>query len=389
MFTTHYEGDDDIDTIYNLLMVEPNARTQLSRTGSITKKIIRSVLHSRARWDEYIPLWQVIKLEARYNSSLFASHGIDHSIRTAYYMQKIWPDCTPTMMWAALLHDVGYSEYDICPNCQRKIDQIRPYVCSNGCNTPSGIRPEYYRANKFLHAHLGANMVASVLKQYPRLFSKSDAEMIINAIRVHNADSHSDQLYQPRLHGTLLTIGQHNIRRRYIPVHFFTNRCIALLRIADNMDITRARLTLENKLDAIVLYQREINKNPKVDRLKLWRRLIVEHGIHGNSDTWASIKENTTEHEFKFTYSLWILKKLSFEQVNFSKSIFNMVVKIQTTKIKELMFENNIQAGLYQFKRMYDAFKSIWIKLRPLSEIIRVFILERWYTLKELADKSL
>ena len=126
-----------------------------------------------------------------------------------------------------------------------------------------------------------------------------------------------------------------------------------------------------------------------MDRLKLWRRLIVEYGIHGNSDTWASIKENTTEHEFKFTYSLWILKKLSFEQVNFSKSIFNMVVKMQTTKIKELMFENNIQAGLYQFKRMYDAFKSIWIKLRPLSEIIRVFILEKWYTLKELADKSL
>ena len=120
MFTTHYNGDDDINTIYKLLMAEPNARTQLARTVSITKQMIRTVIHSRARWDEYIPLWQVIKLQARYNSPLFASHGIDHSIRTAYYMQKIWPKCTPPMMWTALLHDVGYSEYDICRNCQRR-----------------------------------------------------------------------------------------------------------------------------------------------------------------------------------------------------------------------------------------------------------------------------
>jgi hypothetical protein len=386
MFTTHYNGDDDINTIYKLLMAEPNARTQLARTVSITKQMIRTVIHSRARWDEYIPLWQVIKLQARYNSPLFASHGIDHSIRTAYYMQKIWPKCTPPMMWTALLHDVGYSEYDICRNCQRRIEQIHPYVCSNGCNTPSGIRPEYYRANKFLHAHLGANMVASVLKQYPRLFSKSDAEMIVNAIRVHNADSHSDQLYQPRLHGTLLTIGHRDIRRQYIPINFFTNRCGALLRIADNMDITRARLTREKKLSAIVLYQREINKNPSSDRLELWRQLIAEHGVSGNSATVTSIKENTTEHEFKFTYSLWILKKLYFERIDFGKSIFNLVVEIQTTKIKELMFDNNIRIGLYQFKRMYNAFKSIWIKLRPLSEIVRVFIREKWYTLKELSE---
>jgi len=384
MFTTHTQNN----TIYNLLMAEPSARIQLSRTETMTKAIIQAVLINRARWDEYIPLWQVIKLQARYNSPLFTSHGIDHSIRTAYYMQKLWPACTPAMLWAALLHDVGYSEYDICPQCQDKMEQIRPYVCSNGCNVPTGLNPDFYRANKFLHARLGANMVYSILKQYPRLFSKEDTAMIIKTIQFHNSDSHSNQLYQPKLHGTLFTIGRHNIRRQYIPVHFFQNKCLTLLRVADNLDITRARLTNEKKSIAIVLYQREIEKNPSHSRqirLAILKRLLQKYPPKGNRKVLTSIVTNTTEKEFNFTYSLWILKQLYFIRIDWSKHIFDLAVQIYPTKISDLKFENNIPAALYQFKRMYEAFKSIWINLKQLSDIVRISIRGQWYALKELA----
>lgn len=379
MFTTHTQNN----TIYNLLMAEPSARIQLSRTETMTKAIIQAVLLNRARWDEYIPLWQVIKLQARYNSPMFASHGIDHSIRTAYYMQKLWPACTPAMLWAALLHDVGYSEYDICPQCKDRIERIQPYVRSN--SIPTGIYPDFYRVNKFLHARLGANMVSSILQQYPRLFSKKETTMIVHAIQFHNSDSHSGQLYRPKIHGTLLTVGQQNIRRQYVPVHFFQNKCLALLRIADNLDITRDRLTIEKKSIAIVLYQREIVNNPNTNRLATWRQLINKYPPQGSSQILSSIVTGTTEQEFKFTYSLWIIKQLYFVRIDWSKSIFDLAVKIHPTKITELTFENNRQMALYQFKRMYEAFKSIWVNIKRLSDIVRVAIGGQWHALKELA----
>ena len=387
MFTSHTQDN----TIYNLLMAERGVRTQLAGTETMTKAIIHAVLQTRARWDEYIPLWQVIKLQARYNSPLFASHGIDHSIRTAYYMQKLWPRCTPAMLWTALLHDVGYSEYDICPQCQEKIERIRPYVCSNGCNVPTGIYPEFYRANKFLHARLGGNMVSFILKQYPRLFSEEDTAMIVQAIRVHNSDSNENQLYQPRLHGTLLTIGRHNIRRQYVPVHFFQNKCLALLRIADNLDITRARLTKEKRAIFIVLYQRFIEKNPDIalaKRLASIKRLLRKYPPQGNSNILTDIVTNTTEKEFKFTYSLWILRQIYFVRIDWSKNIFDLAIQIHSTDISELKFENNIPVALYQFKRMYEAFQSIWINLKQLSDIVRVSIGGQWHALKDLASES-
>ena len=379
MFTTHIP----VYPIYTLLMAEPNARAQLQRMETMTKAIIRKTMTSRARWDEYIPLWQVIKLQARYNSPLFASHGIGHSIRTAYYMWKLWPAITPVLLWAALLHDVGYSEYDICSQCQDRIDRIRPYVSSNA--EPTGIYPEFYRANKFLHAQLGANMVSSILNQYPRLFSKGETATIVNAIRYHNSDSHSKQLYQPKIHGTLLTVGQHDIHRHYVPVHFFQDKCLALLRIADNLDITRARLTLEKKSIAVVLYQRKIAHDDNVNRLALWGQYTLQYPPQGRSEILTTIATKTTAQEFKFTYSLWIIKHLHFVQINWSNYVFDLAVTLYTTPIEALTFQNNLTAALYQFKRMYDAFKSIWIHRKRLSDIVRVNIQGQWHTLKELA----
>tara|TARA_B100000780_G_scaffold268026_1_gene225624 strand:- start:249 stop:1403 length:1155 start_codon:yes stop_codon:yes gene_type:complete len=384
MFSTHVPAN----TVYNLLMAEPQVVAQLKGMETTTKAVIRKLRHGRARWDEYLPLWQVVKLQARFNSSTFASHGIGHAIRTVQYMHTIWPSCTTAMLWAALLHDVGYSEYDICRNCQGRVERIQPYVCSKGCNTPTGIYPDFYRANKFLHAELGANMIGSILNQYPRLFSKKDATMIIHAIRAHNADSHSRQLYKPRIHGTLLTIGQHNIQRKYIPVHFFKDKCLALLRIADNLDITRSRLTQEKSSIAVLMFQKKVSINSNISHLATFGQYVLQYPPSGNPKILASIFKGTTAQEFKFTYSLWIIKQLHFIHVDWSIPVFDLSITIHTTKITQLAFENNLPVALYQFKRMYDAFKSVWVGLRQLSDIVRIYIQDKWHTLQELSQKS-
>lgn len=387
MFKT-FERQSPVDTVLQILWAEPKVARQAGcASGSCQERHTRLALWrtmirrvhatNHAGWDEYIPLWQALKLQARYNSPLFTSHGIGHSMRSAYYMDVLLPTGASyrnAALWTALLHDVGYSEYGLCQNpatCDEMKKRLMPLV--DGDLAAKGLHPNNFRAKKFLHAALGANMVRRILRTSPRLFL--DPGRIVQAIRDHNADTHSKSQYDPERDGSLMTIANYCVQRAYIPAVFEERPLLALVRLADNLDMVRARLTPEQRSCALLCYQKWLRDTPDPDesaKLTEWHRLCGLYPDIGNETVVNLLFEKSTPGEFKYTYSSWILHGLDIIECNWDEPRLEIEVVPYETQVVTLRFENNAEVGLYQLKRLYGALESIFAKGQSLAKCTRV-----------------
>lgn len=378
MFKT-FKRQSPVDTVLQILWTEPKVARQagcpsgLCHRLALWRDVIRHIhATNRAGWDEYIPLWQALKLQARYNSPLFTSHGIDHSMRSAHYMESLVPSGASyrnMALWTALLHDVGYSEYDLCQNpatCDDMKQRLMPLV--DGDATATGLHPENYRAKKFLHAALGANMVRCLLSTSQRLFLHPGR--IVQTIHDHNADTHSNTQYDPERDGSLMTIPNYCVQRAYVPAVFEERPLLALVRLADNLDVARARLTLEQRSYALLCYQKWLRDTPNPDasaKLAEWHRLRALFPRIGNETVAHLLFEKSTPGEFKYTYSSWILQWLTIVSCNWDEPRLEIDIIPYVTSVETLQFENNTEDGLYQLKRLHGALESIFANGQSLA----------------------
>ena len=108
-----FHRQSPVETILQILWSEPKVSRQagcdkakcleLNTRLAMWRTVIRRIHATNSvGWDEYIPLWQALKLQARYNSSLFSSHGINHSMCIAYYMCILMKDIEALSMNVAL-----------------------------------------------------------------------------------------------------------------------------------------------------------------------------------------------------------------------------------------------------------------------------------------------
>ena len=76
-----------VETILDILCSEPRVReSYIPLWNDIINNVIKS---NNADWDEYMPLWRALKLQSKYNSPIFTSHNLGHSMKTAYFMHML------------------------------------------------------------------------------------------------------------------------------------------------------------------------------------------------------------------------------------------------------------------------------------------------------------
>lgn len=398
--------------------------------------------------EDFNSLLDILILQEEFNSPLFASHGIDHSIRTTDYMieffnQDIWgikeqlqnkinspshptcysdTKCLNSLILTALLHDIGYVEFDLCQeNNKKKYNKVFDTLrISNKCNNKCGGKcannkcgnnkcggkcqkktcntiglKARYRDLKFLHAILGYNF----LKNIPNIFTESSEGMngnkcdaykenMLKAIKSHNADSRSTTTYNPNSNGRLFTTNNNNtINREYVQCELTEEPYIVLIRLVDNLDITTQRLSIAQQSHIVILYQKwykdsildltnstpkkkELENKLKVKQVELQNTYLSEYTP--NIDVIDKILNNTNEKEFKFQYSSWILDKLEIQKMPGAILLLHITIKIPTDD--SLKIESNIKDGLFQFTRMNESFQSITIDGSPLSNLIDIRI---------------
>ncbi len=387
-------------TILNILFTEPKIRDEYNRFW--TPLICNINMTNAAGWDEYIPLWRALKLQSRYNSPIFTSHGLGHSMTTAYFMDMFLrksyhmfetnEKITRNMvLWTGLLHDIGYCEYDLCQqgNCREMKQRLTPFLDDDANIHATGLSGEAYHKNKFLHAQLGVNMVQHILSKSPRLFSTLVEDKMLNAIREHNTDSHSTTRYEPHKDGTFMSLSDQQIRRHYKRVNMDMEPLLGLLRISDNLDMSRGRLTPDQRSLILISYQKWYYENSRaspLDRKTEWARLHSKCGVIRESPTLKVLFRKSDSKDFLFTYSSWIIEHVRILEYDWNQPYLAIDVLFFKPPHEELRLEHNWNAALYQIKRLKDALESIYIYGHDLSRVTFVKMLLGVHPIHEVLD---
>tara|TARA_B100000131_G_scaffold296131_1_gene313689 strand:+ start:97 stop:1464 length:1368 start_codon:yes stop_codon:yes gene_type:complete len=326
-------------------------------------------------------LIKILKCQSQFNSPLFVSHGMDHSFRVAEYGLQIYKQSPifeealerqlgekykETVILTCLLHDVGYIEYEYDNQNHVKNDRISECLSEFRCECAGcGINEEYFRELKFLHAKLGATWIERSLKELP------NSKYIIHTVENHNSDSKGSQTrYEPSQHGKLCSLTE-GYSRAYLPCSVNENPLLSLLRIADNLDITRTRLSLEQRATEFISFQRFVAQGEKYSQAE--KQTVIKDILEKNPDCRPDIVkhlvERTNEHEFKFQYSNWIWESAT---IGYEEGPFIFTLRCETVhlvKSNPLSFTNNIEPALFQFKRMIESFKTIKVNERDEETI--------------------
>ena len=387
------------NTILDILFVEPKIQEDYKKFWKTLIHIVNDT--NKVEWDEYLPLWRALKLQARYNSPIFTSHGLGHSMQTAsimdqllcnsYYLFETNQKITRNMiLWTGLLHDLGYSEYDLCQqgNCEEMKQRLTPFL-GGDCNLDAtGLLDEAYHNKKFLHAQLGANMLQHIFLTSPRLFSPAIQTLILEAVRKHNTDSPAQTRYDPHIDGTFMSMKDVCLKRTYDKVDITANPLLALLRIADNLDISNKRLTPDQHSLIVILYQRWLHKHPHAtprEKKHEWGRISDLYQCKPSLSL-RVLFQKSQPTDFMFTYSSWIIYSCNLISYSWNKlrPYFEIEIQLYKSPVKELSYMYNWNAAIYQLKRLYEAFKSISIFDHQLSEIVHVHFLRGISPLSEL-----
>ena len=312
-----------------------------------------------------------MKCQSKFNSPLFVSHGIDHSFRVAEYaiqiynksplflaalQDKLGVKYKETTILTCLLHDVGYIEYEYDqgdPQLNAEISTcLSEFKCEcDGC----GINSSNKRKFKYLHAKLGAEWIK-------KAFPDSDIfSAAATAVEYHNSDSISDSKYDPNKHGKLCSLDT-EYSRPYLACSVDTHPLLSLLRIVDNLDITSSRLSAEQRDHIFIQFQKDMAEGihyTEEDKIKKISE-ITRNDPNLREEVVSLLVINTNEHEFKFQYSNWIWSKVTIDVPQDKSYILSLECEtINVEGNEQLSFKNNVKAGIFQFERMIDSFKSI------------------------------
>ena len=325
---------------------------------------------------------------------------------------------------------------------KKTLKSIPNYPCTDNI----GFNKKYYRKNKFLHALLGYRALFDIELHYELLWPKF-REDVLMSIKYHNFDDPSIKEYIPSKQGNFFTIGIHKdtkileneyellskkekklikkeefnlgVERTYIEASLETSPLLALVRLADNLDITYERLTTEQRCPIIILYQKwfrerymtlleesedtatlfntgkigkvvggkELNKLFNEEKNIEWQKLETKYNDSNlNVTILKLLKDNTNYNEYLFQYGSWIIKSLSYYITN----DFKLYIKIDLNDIPEdkLDIRYNWKAGIDQLVRMNSAFKSIKFKGKQLNENTYITLLNKQILLNELDSIS-
>jgi hypothetical protein len=218
----------------------------------------------------------VLFCQSKYNSPLFVSHGMDHSLRVCKYglelvgssvfkkflVEKYPDNYEETMLICLLLHDIGYIEYE---NSAEYNDDEDYYQClcqfCEDCDKETvntyGIEKTFFRKFKFLHAAMGEGWLKLNIEDTINI------DDIKYAVLHHNSDSNKNTEYDPTIHGRTCSI-KNKFARPYITCSIEESPLLAILRIADNLDLVRGRLSIEQLDKDFIMFQKNVSIDPKL-----------------------------------------------------------------------------------------------------------------------------
>jgi len=391
-----------VESILDIVCSEPKVREcYIPLWGDIINNIHKT---NRADWDEYIPLWRALKLQSKYNSPIFTSHSLGHSMKTAYFMHMLLikslhlfnlksETVTNMVLWTGLLHDVGYAEYELCQQTQSGCEEMKrrltPFLDEDANQAATGLHDQSYHKQKFLHAQLGANLLRHLFARSPRLFLETVQDKILEAVREHNADNKTQTRYDPSEDGTFMSLSNVCIQRHYKRVNLEHNPLLALLRIGDNLDMSRERLTPDQRTLILVYYQKWFYTHPHADayqRKTHWARLHTKCRVVSESQTLDILFKKSQSSDFLFTYSSWIIEHISISEYDWNKPYFEIRVDFFRPIFDDLRISQNWYEGIYQLRRLYDSLQSIYVYGTKLSSVTFVNILLGTHPLREIVQ---
>lgn len=334
----------------------------------------------------------ILAQQSIYNPPYYNSHGTDHSIRVLQYALKIFnknellqsyiynkynldkKKIKLSIKLLTLLHDVGYSD----------IEKVTCLLKDDACN----------KIPKFVHSYSSAIMISDT--KYINLFNKLLNDEIytdiIKAVEHHNHDSigcknsHSDKcLFISNNQHTKYISQDKKIVREYIEVNIEDNPLLFLLRLSDNLDFTRERLTHIQKNKKILLFLRTLynldTNTFESQNINMKNDFIKSNNIKNNSSEYILIM-NAIHNDFLFYYSCWIVKKFKFIYNNKNNILTLFINFYEDTYNKKFILLNkskNKYASEYQLIRMKDSFNTLLINN---ISIINKFIIKIIYNNK-------
>jgi len=357
----------------------------------------------------------LIILTLLYNQTItdppcYVSHSLDHSIRVTvkmlellltlpelnYYMQHIYGyNTTLLVLFAGLLHDVGYSDLVYCFNGHK--NDIHADVCGENKGIPS--------TKKFLHS-ISSQLMTKTAFDLKMLFDDKTINCLLDAIKYHNFDVITCQdnkkdscSFKPTDQSHSLYIkGKDTIHREYIIADITVNPLLVALRIADNLDFKYSRLSKIQQDENLMLMQKSIFMNDKITNedskesirkteIKLPASFSLDAYTVDEKECLSVIIKSLKKNDFLHNYSNWIVEKT--ELIKKEDKIYLCIIfrKVQND---ELNPRNpiNYNASVYQITRCAESFGSIIFDTKNLTDIITVKLIYADGTIVESALKT-
>ena len=339
--------------------------------------------------------------QAETNPLMYTSHGSDHSLRvmkvvedlmkvlqkqiSLFYEDIPWDHLLIFTAIMGLLDDVGYTQMAYCfegkpSTVQEREDKDKMVTCGKN----KGIQAKY----KFVHAEGSKREIErrGIPLLLLELFGSKNQNVIQDimfAIEHHNDDNihhYKDNNNQgnnvfvaDQYHFTNLFPEGTVLKRAFVPADLYERPFLFLLRIADNCDFCRNRLTLlQQDLRLIdiqqMLYQHPSLQNPQSpfhqDSLRLIRQEILSQSQFQDPpllEEQKQIIDQLDETEFLFNYSNWIVDQTDFLWQD------SKVLKIQfiQTVPSHLSPHLNSYAALFQISRFAQSAQSLFILGQP------------------------
>ena len=332
-----------------------------------------------------------------------------------------------SVTWCGLLHDIGYVELELCQldhvdknntgaikaAIKKRNDwfkRMKPKLCTKDNKTKScandscfdsqllgvGIENKHtnksdtskaYQKSKFIHAYLGENMAKLNIHNLLRQDSKDN---ILSAIGTHNYDSRGTPTkYSTDIipGGSLFSLDSGDeIVREYVEADLAKKPLLALLRLADNLDIVKARLSSAQQNSYLMRYMKyhktytwkhdkDIKQKHHLDHLdQFWEDL--------KGDWWKQLVKNeqkaitdikgvvfagkNTNGTFDYFYMCWVIEDIKLLSKG---NVITIDVNISdlSKEHESLHIKNNWKASILNFTRMDEAIGSISYNNQPIK----------------------
>eukprot|EP01118_Nematostelium_gracile_P009669 TRINITY_DN3270_c0_g1_i2.p1 TRINITY_DN3270_c0_g1~~TRINITY_DN3270_c0_g1_i2.p1 ORF type:complete len:626 (-),score=108.45 TRINITY_DN3270_c0_g1_i2:29-1678(-) len=347
--------------------------------------------------DEF--LYQVMILlsnQTSTNPPQYVSHGTDHAVRV--------------MNWCFDLYSVNQLSFGMSQTLGTNEPQSKFILGTMGLLHDAGYADvDSHSVPKWLHAFssgklaeilfnstAGRNMIAGIAGNN----TDTVIQGIIRAISVHNFDENfciwknNNPTYAstcqftltgdpnvPSSSATVLLGTNVTYTREYTVGNAIRSPLIFALRVADNLDAIRTRLTIEQNNSTLMkfflrLYQDAELRNAAASNSPLYKNQILPAAINRASNfsglsnptgNFKLVMSKATEQSWLHFYSNWIIQNATFDT-----DIWTAKINLWQANFP-LNFEDHVGAGLFQLNRLASASLSLYLDDNlPFVEVLRL-----------------